>query len=147
MICLLHLNMPGVYSIMCSSLWQLGVDPLFKCLWQETRTLFIAPSIREFSQNNNENCIKSKQFRAETTSPTCPLHMIWLLLLSSLLYCLQAGYVTVICLKQTLFLRYDNNKNNYNYNYNYYFLFQPTNAQIYITTLYVGGLKGSRPRP
>ena len=44
---------------MSSSLWQLDIDLLFKCLWQETRTLFIAPSIREFSQKTLKTALRA----------------------------------------------------------------------------------------
>jgi hypothetical protein len=102
-----HLNMSGINSIIYSSLWQPDIDLLFKCLWQETGILFIAPSIGEFSQNKTENCIKIKQFREEKTKPTFPLHMVLLLLLLLLLYRPMQGMYNYMP-EINLFLRYNN---------------------------------------
>ena len=130
MICLLHLNMPAIYSIMCSSLWQLDIDLLFKCLWQETRTLFIAPSIRKFSQKTLKSALRASSCEQQQQQPYVSIAYI-IIIIIIIIISSPCRVCTIICPKQTLFLWCDNddddnnnnNNNNNNGNKNYYYYY------------------------
>jgi len=97
---------------MCTSLWQLDIDLLFKCLWQETRILFIAPSIRVFLQKTLKTALRASSSEQQHNKTHVSvaygiINIIIIIIINIIIIIIispPCRVGTIVCLKQTLFL-------------------------------------------